>query len=268
MFDGSFRTAVDKGVKPIGRGLTRVGVTPDQLTVLGLVMSVATAVAVATGHLFIGFVLLVASALPDLFDGAVAKASGVSSIRGAFFDSVADRVTDAFLLGGIGWHLQETKGEHGGRFAMLAFAVLGVSTLISYQRAKAEIYGFDAKGGLMERAERIIALAIGLAVPVLLVPVLWLMLVLVSLTAVQRFVKVWRQAAKPPAPIILPPRAARSARTRGANADRAFWTARSARTERPPAERSPWRDRAATRRNADPTSKAFAEWRDRLKQRR
>ena len=123
-------------------------------------------------------------------------------------------------------------------------------------------------GRTFTNAERIIALAVGLAVPVLLVPVLWLMLVLVSLTAVQRFVKVWRQAAKPPAPIILPPRAARSARTRGANADRAFWSARSARTERPPAERSPWRDRAATRRNADPTSKAFAEWRDRLKQRR
>jgi CDP-diacylglycerol---glycerol-3-phosphate 3-phosphatidyltransferase len=269
VFDGSFRTAVDKAVKPIGRGLTRMGVTPDQLTALGLLMSVATAFAVASGHLFIGFLLLVASALPDLFDGAVAKASGVSSTRGAFFDSVADRVTDAFLLGGIGWHLQETKGAHGGRYAMLAFAVLGVSTLISYQRAKAEIYGFDAKGGLMERAERIIALAFGLAIPYLLIPVLWLMLVLVSITAVQRFVKVWKQAAKPPPPIVLPPRKARSARTRGANADRAFWSARTrTRQGERSAERSPWRDRAATRRAADPTSKAFAEWRERLKQRR
>lgn len=198
MFDGYARTVTDKAVKPIGRGLARLGVTPDHLTAVGLVMSVATAVVVGAGHPRIGLGLLIASALPDLFDGAVAKASHTSSIRGAFFDSVADRVTDAFLLGGIGWYLQE---RHGGRIAMLAFAVLGVSTLISYQRAKAEIYGFSAKGGLMERAERIIALAIGLAFPSLLIGILWVMLVLVSITAVQRFVKVWRQAEKPPPPV-------------------------------------------------------------------
>jgi CDP-diacylglycerol--glycerol-3-phosphate 3-phosphatidyltransferase len=73
-----------------------------------------------------------------------------------------------------------------------------VSQLISYQRAKAESLGLDAKGGLMERAERVILLCVGLLVEVLLVPVLWLMLVLTSITAVQRFVKVWKQAAVAP----------------------------------------------------------------------
>ena len=68
---------------------------------------------------------------------------------------------------------------------MLAFAVLAVSTLISYMRAKAEIYGLDAKGGLMERAERIIVICVGLVIAPLLVPVLWVMLALTSLTAVQ-----------------------------------------------------------------------------------
>jgi CDP-diacylglycerol---glycerol-3-phosphate 3-phosphatidyltransferase len=197
LFDGYARTVTDKAVKPIGRGLARLGITPDHLTAIGLLMSVATAIVIGAGYPRWGFLLLLASALPDLFDGAVAKASKSSSIRGAFFDSVADRVTDAFLLGGIGWYLQE---RHGGRIAMLAYAVLGASTLISYQRAKAEIYGFSAKGGLMERAERIIALAIGLMFPSLLIPILWIMLVLVSITAVQRFVKVWRQAEKPPIP--------------------------------------------------------------------
>lgn len=198
MFDGYARAVTDKAVKPIGNGLARLGITPDHLTAVGLLMSVATAVVVGAGHPRIGFVLLLASALPDLFDGAVAKASKTSSIRGAFFDSVADRVTDAFLLGGIGWYLQE---RHGGRIAMLAFAVLGTSTLISYERAKAEIYGYSAKGGLMERAERIIALAIGLMFPSLLIAILWVMLVLTGLTAVQRFVKVWKQAEKPPLPV-------------------------------------------------------------------
>jgi CDP-diacylglycerol--glycerol-3-phosphate 3-phosphatidyltransferase len=69
--------------------------------------------------------------------------------------------------------------------------------LVSYERAKAEALGFDARGGLMERAERLALLALGLLFEALLVPVLWVMLVLTLVTAVQRFVKVWRQASAP-----------------------------------------------------------------------
>ena len=75
---------------------------------------------------------------------------------------------------------------------------MALSSLISYQRAKAESLGLDAKGGLMERAERIVLLCIGLLFEPLLVPVLWVMLVLTAITAVQRFVKVWRQAQVAP----------------------------------------------------------------------
>jgi CDP-diacylglycerol--glycerol-3-phosphate 3-phosphatidyltransferase len=155
-------------------------------------MAGATAVAIGSGHLFVGLVLLGLAAIPDLLDGAVAKASGTSSPRGAFFDSVADRVTDSLVLGGIAWHLAVHRG---GLAPMLPFAVLGASTLISYERAKAESLGYDAKGGIMERAERIIALAVGLALPVLLVPVLWVLLATTLFTAAQRFVKVWKQAS-------------------------------------------------------------------------
>ncbi len=203
MFDGRWRTAVDNGVKPIGSALRRTGISADHLTATGLVMAGATAVVIGSGHLFLGLVLLALAAVPDLLDGAVAKASGTSSQRGAFFDSVADRVTDSLVLGGIAWHFALTRG---GLAPMLPFAVLGASTLISYERAKAESLGYQAKGGLMERAERIIALGVGLAFPVLLVPVLWLMLAGTLLTAVQRFAKVWKQAsvelpAKPERPV-------------------------------------------------------------------
>ena len=194
MFDGRWRASVEQGLKPIGSGLERTGIRPDHLTVAGLLLAVACAVAVGSGRLFLGLVLLIASALPDLLDGAVARARGGGSVRGAFFDSVADRITDALLLGGIAWYLASTDGAHA---AMLPFAVLGVSTLISYERAKAESLGFHAKGGLMERAERIIALSIGLAFSMFLVPILALMLALTTLTAVQRFVSVWRQASAP-----------------------------------------------------------------------
>jgi len=171
--------------------LVRIGVTADVLTILGVVISVACAVAIGSGHLLLGFFLLIAAALPDLLDGPVAKAAGTQSIRGAFFDSVADRVTDSLVLGGIAWYLADTKG---GLYPLLPMALLGASQLISYERAKAEIYGFNAKGGLMERAERIMALCVGLIFNTLLVPVLWLMLVLTIITGIQRFFKVWKQA--------------------------------------------------------------------------
>jgi CDP-diacylglycerol---glycerol-3-phosphate 3-phosphatidyltransferase len=250
MFDGYLRAVTDKGVEPVGRGLARIGVTPDHLTILGLVMAVATAVAIGSGHPLLGFFVLVSSALPDLFDGAVARASGTSSMRGAFFDSTADRVTDAFLLGGIGWYLGDTRGF---RSAMLAFAVLGVSTLISYMRAKAEIYKLDAKGGLMERAERIIVLCVGLVFVQLLIPVLWIMLVLTSITAVQRFVKIWKQADRP-AVAVRPTASARrvdAARRRAARQSRVEGTLRLPRSK---AEReqllAEWRQTRLERRAA------------------
>ena len=194
MFDGRFRTSVEKGVRPVGKALTRTGLSPDHLTALGLVLAVPAAVLIGSGRLLLGLVLLIASAVPDLLDGALAKAKGAASQRGAFFDSVADRVSDALILGGIGWYLQSV---HHGHAAMLPFAILGTSMLISYERAKAESLGWTAKGGLMERAERIILLCVGLAFSVILVPLLWAMLGLTTLTAVQRFVRVWRQASRP-----------------------------------------------------------------------
>ena len=192
MFDGRWRQGVDQGVKPVGTAMRRAGITADQLTAMGLVMAAATAVAIGTGHLRLGLALLLLAAVPDLLDGAVAKAAGTSSPRGAFFDSVADRVTDSLILGGIAWHLARTEG---GLYPLLPFAVLATSTLISYERAKAESLGYSAKGGLMERAERIGAICFGLLVPVLLVPVLVVVLGLTTLTAVTRFVKVWKQAS-------------------------------------------------------------------------
>jgi CDP-diacylglycerol--glycerol-3-phosphate 3-phosphatidyltransferase len=192
LFDGRFRTGVDRAVRPLGAALRRTGLAPDHLTAFGLLLSVPTALAIGSGRLGLGLGLLIFSAVPDLLDGALAKASGRSTVRGAFFDSVCDRVTDTLVLGGIAWYLQD---RHGGHASILPFAVLGVSLLISYLRAKAESLGFDAKGGLMERAERIVVLCAGLAFSFLLVPLLWAMLALTSITAAQRFWKVWRQAS-------------------------------------------------------------------------
>ena len=195
MFDGKFRVPVDKAVKPIGNGLRRTGLTPDHLTVMGLLVSVGAAIAIGAGQLLLGLGLVILGAVPDLLDGALAKASNSASQRGAFFDSTIDRLSDALLLGGIAWYLASTESAH---MSILPFAVMAMSATISYMRAKAESLGLNAKGGLMERAERIIAICLGLLIPVLLIPVLWLLLALTTVTAVQRFVKVWKQAAVAP----------------------------------------------------------------------
>ena len=192
MFDKRCRAGVERSLRPVGTGLKRAGITADQLTVLGLVLSAACAVAVGRGWLFVGWCLLAASAVPDVLDGAVAKASGTASPRGAFFDSVVDRVSDSLVLGGVAWYLASTHSAHS---AILPLAIVATSNLISYERARAESLGFTARGGLMERAERMIAIGLGLLFSMILIPMLWLMLALTLFTAVQRFVMVWRQAS-------------------------------------------------------------------------
>ena len=98
MFDGKFRAPIDRAVKPIGNALRKTGLSPDHLTIIGLLVAVGAAVAIGFGQLRLGLVLVILAALPDLFDGALAKASDSSSQRGAYFDSVVDRVTDATLF--------------------------------------------------------------------------------------------------------------------------------------------------------------------------
>jgi CDP-diacylglycerol--glycerol-3-phosphate 3-phosphatidyltransferase len=248
MFDGRWRDTVDRGTGPVGRRLQRLGISADLLTATGLLSAGATAVAIATGHLLWGVALLTLTGLHDLLDGPVAKASGTSSTRGAFFDSVTDRVADALMLGGVSWYLMDT---HPGHLALLPFAILGVTSLISYQRAKAESLGIRAKGGLMERAERMILLAIGLLSASFLVPVLWIMLALTSVTALGRFVTVWRHAEAPPA--LTPARQARQARralARSGSRTTSAWPARwRARRQGELASRSgrTWRARQGAR---------------------
>ena len=196
MLDGNLRTAVDRALIPIGRVLQRIGITADVVTVIGIAMSGAAAVAIGRGNLLLGFILLILTGIPDALDGAVAKAAGTSSKRGAFFDSVSDRLTDALLFGGLTWHYASTRPGH---LMMLPVAVMASAQIISYQRAKAELLGYEAKGGVMERAERFIVLALGLLLSVIigddaLLVVLWIMLALTLVTAIQRFIKVWIQA--------------------------------------------------------------------------
>lgn len=175
----------------IGKRLVRLGVTANEITFLGVVLAGATGYLIARGYFLVSIVLLTVGGLMDTLDGVVAKAAGTTSDKGAFLDSVADRVADALIFGGVAWYLAT---GHNPRLALIPFAIVAVSAVISYERAKAESLGYDAKGGLMERAERLIFLGVALLLHVIFVPLLCVLLALSAFTALQRFVKVWRQA--------------------------------------------------------------------------
>ena len=105
----------------------------------------------------------------DTLDGVVAKAAGTASKKGAFLDWSPTGSRMPCIFGGVAWYLAVGKDP---KMALLPFAILAVSAVISYERAKAESLGYDAKGGLMERAERLILLGVALLLHFILVPLL------------------------------------------------------------------------------------------------
>jgi CDP-diacylglycerol---glycerol-3-phosphate 3-phosphatidyltransferase len=195
MLDQRWRAEVERGLRPIGSRLRQAGITADQVTLVGLATSLFTGLAIAGGRFGWAAVGLAASGLTDVLDGAVAKSGGTAGPRGAFFDSVSDRVSDAVVMAGAAWYL----AGYQPHLSLLPFTVAALSLLVSYERCRAEALGLDGKGGLMERAERMGVLGVGLVFGVL-VPTLWLLAALTGATAVQRFVKVWRQV-----PTVIPP---------------------------------------------------------------
>lgn len=245
MLDKRLRSRVAQGLAPIGKGLEQAGVSANFLTVVGVVLSVITAFLIGAGELRWAVLGLIASGFVDLLDGAVARRTGQASPRGAFFDSVTDRVSDAVVLGGVAWYL---AGE-SPYLSILAFAAAALSMMVSYERARAEGLGYDAKGGLMERAERMVLLGIGLFFNIL-VPVLWVMIVLTAITCVQRFVKVWRQASDLPArPKLFESRHRRTSGTPGGAEDRVPMLTRWRDERGPDARREARRQARAARRS-------------------
>jgi CDP-diacylglycerol---glycerol-3-phosphate 3-phosphatidyltransferase len=184
-----FRDSVEVVTGPMGRVLSKTGITPNTITTLGLLVTSAAAILVANGQLVLGGWLLVVGGLMDTLDGAVARATGRSTPFGSFYDSVTDRVSDGIILGGLAWLL---RGDP--RLFTLVVVALIAAQVTSYVRAKAESIDLDCSVGIMERAERAILLMIGLVFHRwLLEPVLWLLAVGGGVTVIQRVHHVWCQ---------------------------------------------------------------------------
>jgi len=200
MFSQRIQQRVRHVVTQIMQPLARLGVTPNTLTGIGLVLSIVTAIVIAQGYLFVGGWLVLFAGIFDMFDGAMARVRNASTIFGAFFDSTLDRYSESIILLGLLFYVLQRPGlqnslwpaphEQTWMITFIYIAVVG-SLMVSYTKARAEGLGIECKTGLLARPERVIILAIGL----LTNTGIWalaLLAVFSHVTAVQRIIVVWR----------------------------------------------------------------------------
>ena len=188
------RQHVEKVVAPIGRALVWLRVRPAHLTLTGLIVTLMGSGWLANGSVKVGALVILAGSALDGLDGAVARASGSASARGALTDSVSDRLGETAMFAACAFWLASRLSPQEGDPALVVLCVLslGASLLISYLRAKADIGGVEGRGGIMGRAERVILFTVGFLLNQVTV-MLWLMVILTWLTVFQRFFKTWRQ---------------------------------------------------------------------------
>lgn len=174
--------------QPIARFLIRLGLSPNHVTLLGLLIVMGAAALLARGYLrWAGALLLIGSAA-DGVDGVMARLQGSSTVFGAFLDSTVDRYQEALTLLGL-FVFFLGQGDHES-LLLIYVAVVG-SLLVSYTRARAESLGVSCRAGLLTRVERVLLLAIALLIGQVR-PGLWVLAVLSQLTAIQRVVFVWK----------------------------------------------------------------------------
>lgn len=180
--------------QPAAKLLRGLGVSPNAVTLAGLLVAGASAYLVSAGYLLAGGLMLAASGLFDLLDGALARATGKATRFGALLDSVSDRVGEGALLLGVLLFYAFQPHTIG---VALAFVAMAGSFMVSYLRAKAEGLGIECKAGLMTRPERVTTLAAALVAAQWWEPMLTIALGIIAgltlLTSAQRLLIVWRE---------------------------------------------------------------------------
>jgi CDP-diacylglycerol--glycerol-3-phosphate 3-phosphatidyltransferase len=156
-----------KVIAPLVRGLIKIGLTPNAVTTIGLVLNIIVAVIFIIGAewgergdlSYIGWAgaLILFAGLFDMLDGQVARIGNMSSTFGALFDSVLDRYSESMLFLGICYYL---VAHHYFISSIFAFIALIGSMMVSYTRARSEGLGIENKGGLMQRPERVVLIAV------------------------------------------------------------------------------------------------------------
>jgi CDP-diacylglycerol--glycerol-3-phosphate 3-phosphatidyltransferase len=175
--------------------LNGLGVSPNCITILGLLISVTGAIFVGMGHIFTGGILFLLGGCMDLFDGTLARLGGRETKFGNLLDSLSDRIGEAALyLGLVVYGIQHFSGSINLMTYMIVLFVAFISSqMVSYLRAKGESLGIKMREGIMTRPERVILLSIGLLTGEnALVIVMGIIGVLSFVTVVSRLWLVWK----------------------------------------------------------------------------
>ena len=167
LFGNRFRVFILWGLDPFWRVIVRIGIPPDAITTLSVLISFGAAVAFAAGRFTLGGWLYLLSGTLDVVDGRLARKTGKDSPRGAALDSILDRYSDSAVLIGLGWYYR----DHW--MLMVVMLTLAGSLLVPYARAKGESLGLNLKFGLMQRAERVFYLGVLTALSPILSVILW-----------------------------------------------------------------------------------------------
>ncbi len=144
---------------PIAILLGKLGLTPNALTIVGFLGTCLAAVAAASQAWVLAGVLVLVFGIFDLFDGALARATGQASKFGAFLDSTLDRTGESLVIAGVVYGCA-TGGFAAG--AGLAALAITFASVVTYARAKAESLGVHGEVGVAPRPERLVILAAGL----------------------------------------------------------------------------------------------------------
>ena len=197
------RTAAEMRVYAMDR-LIESRLTPNKISMTGLVLNVAAAVLITQEHWILAGVAFIVGSIMDTLDGRFARSSGKGTPFGAFLDSTLDRIEEGIVLAAVGAHFAKEGDE-----VAVAGTVLVVlfSLMVSYTRARAEALGVENKGGIATRPVRVVILSIGLVFANeelvgnvdLLEPAIYAMAALTLLTTLQRVLHVRRELNAPAA---------------------------------------------------------------------
>jgi CDP-diacylglycerol--glycerol-3-phosphate 3-phosphatidyltransferase len=210
LFTTRFQAWVRRIALRLAARMQKLPVTPNQLTVLGFLITCVAAVLIALDHPFFGGLVLLFAGIFDIFDGALARASGRSYAYGAFLDSTTDRFSEGVVMVGL-LILFERHGIALG--PVLVLLAMAGSFLVSYVRARAQALGFTADGGLLARPERVLLTVVGLLLTPAhiggLLTVVAILAIFTNFTVIQRVWFVWRQSrTSGPGPEVVTPGAA------------------------------------------------------------
>lgn len=182
MIKSTFGTRLDGYLIHIIKPMSRMGISPNALTVYSLVIGLLSSCSYGTGYTRLGGLLLALSGICDLLDGPLARFTGSESKFGAFIDSVIDRYSEIAVATGLCVYFAMIQRIEG--VVITGFFLMG-SMITSYAKARGENFINSCDIGLIERAERIVILSAG-SILGFLIPSLFVLAVLANYTAIQR----------------------------------------------------------------------------------